>query len=713
MVVAGLGAAVLLGWALDIPALKSILPNWVTMKANTAVGFLLSGIALVLLQEGSSSYGRPMFLARVCAACVMGIGLLTLAEYAGGLNLGIDQLLFEEPATAVGTSHPGRMAPTTALSFGLVGAALWGLGSPRGVPSAQGAALTVVLIGWLGVTGYAYGVQALYGISFYTQMAAHTAVAFVLLGGGILLARVDRGVMRITSADTFGGMVFRRLWPAILFVPLVLGWFRLEGERAGLYGTEFGAAIFAISSSVIFSLIVWLTASWLHRADLGRREAERQIQEKTRAIAEAEGEARRQASEARRAREAIEHMNRDLERRLQERLTDLRRAEEQLLHSQKLEALGRLAGGVAHDFNNLLTVIIGYGELILQKMPKEDPLRDRIEQIRAAGERAKTLTMQLLAFGRKQVLQPRVLDIHQVVRDAERILKRLIGEDIDLVTHLTSWEARVKVDPVQLEQVIINLVVNARDAMPRGGKVTIETACVHLNQEYTDRHPEVTPGSYVMLAVSDTGVGMSRETLSRVFEPFFTTKERGKGTGLGLAMAHGVVKQSGGHIWVYSELGQGTTFKIYFPRMEAEAPRKEATQPQGGELRGSETILLVEDEEMVRRMAKESLEEYGYRVLEAPGGDEALRICGSQGKIDLLLTDVVMPGWSGRDLAKRVSEEVAGVKVLYMSGYTEDAIVHHGVLEDGIHFLQKPLTPMAIVRKVRDLLGEEKVGYGR
>jgi len=388
-------------------------------------------------------------------------------------------------------------------------------------------------------------------------------------------------------------------------------------------------------------------------------------------------------------------------------ITERKQLEDQLRQSQKMEVVGRLAGGIAHDFNNLLTVITGYSKLLLQRdLDDHDPRRKYVVEIDKAGERAAALTHQLLAFSRKQVLQPEVLDLNVVIAEMDKMLQRLIGEDINLVTVPGKGLGWVKADPGQMEQVIVNLAVNARDAMPLGGKLTIETANVELDERYAHQRAEVTSGPYVMLAVSDTGMGIDEETLSHIFEPFFTTKEQGKGTGLGLATAYGIVKQSGGHLWVYSEVGRGTMFKVYLPRIgevvEAAAPGSSRIALS----QGSETILLVEDEAGVRALILEVLTERGYTVLEACNGDEALRLCEQRSSpIHLLLTDVVMPGgMNGRELAEQLTSLHPELKVLYMSGYTDEAIIHHGVLDRGTIFLQKPFTPDALERKAREVL---------
>src|SRR5213593_87653 len=386
-------------------------------------------------------------------------------------------------------------------------------------------------------------------------------------------------------------------------------------------------------------------------------------------------------------------------------ITQRKSLEAQLRQAQKMEAIGRLAGGIAHDFNNLLTVIIGFSELMLLSLPVEHPHCATFEQIRQAGEKASRLTRQLLAFSRQQVLQPKVLDLNAVVANIDTMLQRVIGEDIDLLTILSPGLASVKADPGQIEQILMNLVVNARDAMPAGGRLTIETADVVLDTDYARTHVAVNPGRYVMLAVSDNGCGMDAETQTRIFEPFFTTKEPGKGTGLGLSTVYGIVKQSGGNIGVYSEPGRGTTFRIYLPRIEAAAEPVEPGKAREQLPCGSETVLLVEDEEVVRGLARQILASHGYTVLAAPSGADALELAASHaGPIHLLVTDVVLPGISGRELAARFQSVRPGLQVLYTSGYTDEAVVHHGVLDAGIAFLQKPFTSGALARKVRKTL---------
>jgi two-component system cell cycle sensor histidine kinase/response regulator CckA len=375
--------------------------------------------------------------------------------------------------------------------------------------------------------------------------------------------------------------------------------------------------------------------------------------------------------------------------------------EEQYRQAQKMEAVGRLTAGVAHDFNNMLTAINGFSELISLELAPDDPLQDSVKKVLSSGRRAADLVRQLMAFSRKQIVQPEVLDLNDVIANVDKMLRHIIGEDVELQTIPAPGLWLTKADPVQVEQVILNLAINARDAMPNGGKLTIETANVTLDEA----HLGAQPGEYVLLAVSDTGTGMSDDVKSHLFEPFFTTKELGRGTGLGLATVYGIVKQSGGDVQVYSEEGAGTTFKVYLPRVRpATAPA--TSSPARPEMpAGRETILLVEDDEGARELARRVLSSLGYTLLETRDGQEALRLAADYpGSIHLLLTDVVMPGMSGKALAEQLARSRPGLKTLFMSGYTDNAIAHHGVLDPGIAFLQKPFSPGELARQVRAVL---------
>lgn len=385
-------------------------------------------------------------------------------------------------------------------------------------------------------------------------------------------------------------------------------------------------------------------------------------------------------------------------------ITATKDLERQLRQAQRLESIGLLAGGIAHDFNNMLTAINGYSDLTLRRLKADDPLRRNLEEIKKAGLRSAALTQQLLAFSRRQVLQPVVLNLNVIISDTIKMLQRLIGEDIQLTTTLNPQVGQVKVDPGQFSQIVMNLAVNARDAMPQGGKLIIETANIFLDSVYTAQHVGVLPGAYVMFSICDTGAGMSDEIKQHVFEPFFTTKKAGQGTGLGLATVYGIVKQSGGYIEVYSDEGVGTTFKIYLPRVAEQSGATTAKTASAEMSRGTETILVVEDEDVVRNLSKDILKECGYTVIEARDGVEALELCDKgECRFDLLMTDVVMPRMGGRELVEKLSARLPEMRVLFTSGYTDDAVLRHGVIKADTNFIHKPFTPEALANKIREI----------
>ncbi|MBA7616869.1 Sensor histidine kinase RcsC [subsurface metagenome] len=387
----------------------------------------------------------------------------------------------------------------------------------------------------------------------------------------------------------------------------------------------------------------------------------------------------------------------------------LRASEDRLLQAQKMEAIGRLAGGIAHDFNNLLTIIIGYSDLLLSQQSSGDSIEENVKQIKNSAERATSLTQQLLAFSRKQIFQTEVVNLNRLIESIQNMLKRLIGENIDLSTRLDSDLGRIRADPGQIEQIIMNLVVNARDAMPNGGKLTIETRNVYLAEREDLQHPETIAGNYALLAIHDTGHGIDKNVKAHIFEPFYTTKELGKGTGLGLSTVYGIVKQSGGSIDVHSELNKGTIFEIYLPVIDETDEKRNGAFINGETRGGSESIFVVEDEEILRKMTCTILKKLGYTTFEAESGSSAIDIFEKKGTggIDLLITDVIMPEMSGRELSEKLLLENPGLKVLFMSGYADDAIMHHGVLEEGVAFLQKPFSPKHLARQVREVLDKE------
>jgi signal transduction histidine kinase/CheY-like chemotaxis protein len=431
-------------------------------------------------------------------------------------------------------------------------------------------------------------------------------------------------------------------------------------------------------------------------------ELEGRVASRTAELVQSESQHRQLAQEQELAAVSLAHALEDLQREMNRR----HELEGQLVQSQKMEAVGRLAGGVAHDFNNLLTVILGYNEMLRDHI-REDPIGlDFTLEVLQAAERASALTNQLLAFSRRQVAMPRVLDLNQVVRHIDRMLRRIIGEDVELQLRLAAEVSPVKADPSHIDQVIMNLAVNSRDAMPTGGSLTIETADVQLTEEYAGRHLGLAAGSYVMLAVSDTGTGMDALTKSRIFEPFFTTKEKGKGTGLGLSIVYGIVKQNGGEVLVYSEPGKGTTFKIYLPIATGAADESRSSVAETDAIAATETILLVEDEHQVRNLTRAMLARRGYRILDASSAADALALARDTAKpIDLLLTDIVMPQANGWELATEIRAVRPGIKVLFMSGYTDSVVVKQGILRAEMPFIQKPFTAAALHNKVREVLG--------
>ena len=641
-----IGALVLAGWFVGGERLERLGLGLAPIQAITALGFVLCGLALGLLGR-SSDLSRLRWAPVVLGALVATIGVLVLGDHLARGDLGIDRLLVRR-----GDEAPGRLAPLGGLGFLLVGLGLVLRGMRRAPRAAEALALVTSGIAFFALVGRLYGTQQLQGIAPYTWMPWLTAVAFLISLLGLLAMPPPGPLTTLLVSGDAAGVVARRLLPGAIILPVLLGWIRLIGSRAGLYGDELGVTFMVLASVVGFAGLIAWTAGTLQRRD-----------------------------------------------------RELRRLEQSFIQAQRMEVVGRLAGGVAHDFNNLLTPIMGYADLLLGRLGPGDPVRNELEEIRKAGERGAGLTRQLLAFSRKQVLQPRVVDLNALIRNIAELLRRLIGEDVslDLVEGQDLWP--VQADPGQMDQVLMNLAVNARDAMPGGGRLILETSNVVIARAYAYAHPEIEPGSYVMLAVSDTGVGMDESVQSHLFEPFFTTKERGKGTGLGLATVHGIVRQSHGHIWVYSELGRGTTFKISLPRAFTAATPAPGTPTARSALHGTETVLIAEDDWALRAFAVRALQAQGYTTLEAADGEEALDLAQRHsGPIDLVLTDVVMPGINGRELARRLEEMRTGLRVLFMSGHTDDAIVHHGVLEPGTLLLPKPFAAEDLARQVREAL---------
>jgi signal transduction histidine kinase len=675
----GIGILVLFGWTFHIELLKSVLPGLVEMKVNTALGFVFSGTSLWLLIPIESRAGRRR-IARLLALLVTLIGAASLAEILSGLNLRIDELFFSEPVNAVATSSPGRMAPMTAMAFLAIGSALLLLDrrTRRGHRPAQLLSLCAALLAMISINGYIYGATALYGVFLgpRSQVALHTAVGFLLLSSAVLLARPQSGIVGDFTGEGSGSVMARRFLPAVLGVPILLGWVCLQGQHAGLYGTEAGVALHASANVIVFSILVWLNARRMNREYDLRSRAEAQLRE----------------------------LNAELERRVAERTKTLEQQAAQLRQAQKMEAIGNLTGGMAHDFNNLLGVVIGNLDLLSERLGSDPDARELVQEALDAALRGADLTRRLLAFARRQPLQPERVDLNELADRISKLLRRTIGENIEFKLELSADIWPVVVDPAQLEASLVNIVNNARDAMPKGGVLTIATSNRSLDEDYTASHPGLAPGDYAMIELSDTGTGIPPEVLNQVFEPFFTTKEQGKGTGLGLSMVFGFMKQSGGHINVYSEVGVGTTFRLYLPRALASAARSATTAPTAFENRGSETILAVEDNAGLRRVVARQLLELGYRVFEAEDGPAALKILESE-TIDLLLTDIVMPGgMSGYDLARMALKRWPAMKALLTSGFPEAKLNGNGGPPVNMRLLSKPYRKDDLARTLREVL---------
>jgi signal transduction histidine kinase/ActR/RegA family two-component response regulator len=650
-----LGALVLLGWLGKIELLTTFLPGRITMKPNTAIGFLFLGLALFLLTRYSKARSTQLWCAASATVAVL-VGVLTLSEYLFHVDLGIDQFLFKD---LVQSPYPGRMAHITAFNFCLAGlSVLLFAFSEKRANLSQALAAVTGLSSIFAIIGYLYGVPLLYGSIEYTSMALHTGVGFLIGSLSVLFCRPDLGLMSVLTNPYPGGWLARKLLPVAALAPAGLGAVCIH---SGLFSSDvrLNIACLVVSQIVLFMALVWVLAFVLNRA-------------------EAEKAAAQEA---------------------------LARSEKLLQQSQKMEAIGLLAGGVAHDFNNLLAVINGYSDLLLERLDLPAVDRRSLEQIKQAGSSAATLTRQLLMLSRQQVVEPVVLNINQTVGNLDKMLRRLIKENIQFSFVLDPQLDRVKADPGQIEQIVLNLVVNARDAMPNGGSLRIQTK--NVEKSNSQAGPAASPSRFVLLEVTDTGTGMDQQTQAHIFEPFFTTKAVGKGTGLGLATVYGIVKQSGGHIEVQSTPGRGSSFQIYLPA-EAQAcavleTGKDATEP----VFSGETILVVEDAAPLRDLVCQALTVAGCTVLSAPEAQEALRILNQQkGVIDLLITDVIMPGMNGPALAKQVRALRPETKILYMTGYSGE-FVRSDMLIPGVSFIQKPFTPADLRRKIRKMLADK------
>ena len=823
LLVLTMALTVLTGWALDISGAKTLLVGAVTVKPNTAIGLGLGAICLLLYSRIVSvrAWRRPVV--RSLSLVVAAIGILTLIQYAWGLNLGIDQLAFPVREDWGRTPTPGRMAAVTAGAFVLLGLGLLTLEyrsktgrRPSAIPLVATAALALTAI-----LGYVYGVIPTAGVGQGIQIAIPTAIGFIFLTVGALAIPPYGSWVTTLLSDHAGGLLARRLLPIAFLVPFALGALRVIADWTGKFNIATQTAFSAVLTMLAFGVVIWSTAALLDAADRGRHAAENErlslavSEEAARTRAAAERASRFVAENAREAAEratkekaealtlletvlatapvgfalfdrkgryirvnskfaamhdlaldalvgekphglscdlaaciekSVEKVFETAEPILETELrsnalgvsgeapvsqrhfmvsfyplhrpdrtpfavglivvdtTEQKQLEAQLAQSQKMEAIGQLAGGVAHDFNNLLTVIMSYSALLLDDFEAGDSRRLDVEEITAAARRASGLTRQLLAFSRKQVIQPRPTDANAVVRDVEKMLRRLIGEDIRFETTLAADLGLVNVDPGQLEQVLLNLAVNARDAMAGGGSLRILTANIELGTGDTDRLLSAAPGSYVLLSVSDNGSGMSEEVQKRVFEPFYTTKPLGKGTGLGLSTVYGIVKQLSGDVSIRSDLGAGTTFHVYLPRLDQEAQESARRKTPTTSAAVSGTILLAEDDHALRALAERVLLSAGFKVLAARSGSHALEIAQSHaGVINLAISDVVMPDLSGPEFVEQLRKARPEVRVLFVSGYTDDEVMKRGVLTGETAFLQKPFAPGQLLQKVREV----------
>jgi len=552
------GLVVLLSWGFGIGSIKSVFPSTTVMKANTAACFVLSGASLLIVRDESRNR-KLRYIGIACATVVILIAMLTVIEYLTRWDLRIDQLLFEDRSDLASVFPPGRMSLGTATNFLMLGVALALLGARRAFGLTQELVLLALLYSLLTLVGYLYGASSLYNILPHVGIALHTTVTFIALCFGVLWARPEQGFMAVLTSRSVAGLMLRRLLPAAVCLPILVGWVRLLGQRAGYYETEFGVALAALSNIIIFGALTLLTAKLVHRLDSERtaveialREAHEGLESRVR-----ERTAELQASNDRLSFEMAERA------RAEEALG---KSDERIRQTQKLEAVGRLAGGIAHQFNNLMTIVIGFSELLQMRKADTDPDYDKLGEIRKAGQRSAALTSQLLAFSRRQIQQPSMLDLNRVIVGVDEMLRGLLGDRMRLKTALEPSLGKVMADRGQLEQILINLTLNARDAMQSGGLLTIETRNVNVDGEGAARG--LHPGDYVVLSAADTGSGMDAETQARIFEPFFTTREQGQGTGLGLSVIDGIVKQSGGHVEVTSALNEGSTFNVFLPRCD-------------------------------------------------------------------------------------------------------------------------------------------------
>lgn len=667
------GSLVLSGWILGISPLTQLLPGSAAMKATTAIGLVALGFAVWLIAVTNA----PTYAA-VLGGFALVLGAAALQQDTGLLPLDFAPRVFNSSDMPAGSATSNMSVPASLCLMLLGGAVLAATFSTRAwvFQSIAGVAL---LISAGVLLGYLYGIDELSRLGSGPLIAPYSAISLLILTTGVLWLRPSEGITGVIVSDRVGGRMARKLLPSTIVIPILAGWILRVGQRQGLYDATLEIALVVLTTLTVLSIVIWRSARLLSDLDVRKLQADA-------ALVEAH-----ETFESR-----IEARTSEFVRTQQEAAEDQAR----LRRRQRMESLGHLAGSIAHDVNNMMTVVAGYSGVLLKRIADDDPIRLPILEIKKAGDRCSVLTRQLLAFGRRQVLVPTVVDLGETVADLNNMLPMIVGDDVRVRITRAPQPWPVRVDSTQIEQVIVNLIVNARDAMPEGGTLDISTENVTVR----DGDPfaaDVPPGDFVVIAIADTGVGMDADTLGHVFDPFFTTKSSGHGSGLGLSTAYGIVKQSGGHITVQSAPGQGTTFRIFLPRVhEPFTPARPPVDPPVG----FETVLLVEDEDSVRDLLKIVLEQAGYWVIDARSGQEALTLAAARtGDIELVVSDVVMPGLTGPALVRALREVRPEIKALLISGYPRDDLAEDLTTTEA-EFMQKPVTPEAFLICVRRLL---------
>lgn len=678
--------AALLGWRLQSELLKTgiIGIGGIAQNPLTAITFCFAAASFCLAQPRWRSLTA---LSRLMALCVLAAGSLKVAEYVVGRHGGLDRFVFADYLA------DNRMAPNTAAGFMLAGLALLLIDTRwKRLFIGELFAVGSFLLGVLCLTGYLFNARAMYGIGAHIPMAANTALEFELLSLALLFHRPNAGILGIIHGRHMGDRAARCLLPVAVVWPLALAWTCLRGQEAGLYDPRFGGALMVTGTIILFAAAICWTAHALNNADRQRASAEAALHS---ALGELDDRVNQRTAELleanRSGRQAAE---------------ELRQRDEQLRQAQKLEAIGTLAGGVAHEFNNLLQAIQVYGRFAQEGLAPGDQRFDDIQQIQEAASRAAALTRQLLGFGRRQPLELTNIDPNELVGQVVKLIAPLIGSNIEVHSKLDPNVGVIHADAGQFQQLMMNLCINARDAMPDGGSLWIKSEDVFLNERYCEAHPGIKPGRYLGLTVSDTGIGMPKEVVDHIFEPFFTTKPTGQGTGLGLSMVYGLVQQHQGSIHVYSEVGHGTTFRIYLPTVAGAALLRPSEQ-LGRAAGGKETILVADDDPLVHDAYVRVLGRAGYRLLSARNGKEAMQVFAEHcDEIDLAVLDVIMPHHSGREVHQQIRKSRPDLAVIFCSGYDPDSARLHLAEDGGDRFLQKPFDPDALLRAVRQALDQ-------